>query len=171
MNIGIIGLPQTGKRTLFELLVGAGSGHRADASKTIRGVAEVQDARLDVLVGMYNPKKETHARIDMELPPKIEEGAVSQGDIFRDLAEVEAFVHVVRAFEDDAIYHVRGSLDPLRDIDYVNSEFILHDLVFIEKRLQKLEKDLMKVKDTGYGEEGEIHWWGLLDGNTPEVEK
>jgi len=147
MNIGIIGLPQTGKRTLFELLVGAGAPQRADASKSIRGIAQVQDARFDELVRRYVPKKESRARIEVILPPKIEEGTVSHGDIFRDLAEVEVFVHVVRAFEDDAVYHVKGSLDPARDIDYVNSEFILHDLVFIEKRTAKLEKDLMKVKD------------------------
>ena len=147
MNIGIVGLPQTGKRTLFELLVGPGAPQRTDASKSIRGIAQVQDARFDRLVKIYVPKKETRARIEVILPPKIEEGAVSQGDIFRDLAEVDVFVHVVRAFEDDAVYHAKGSLDPQRDIDYVNSEFILHDLMFIEKRTEKLEKELMKVKD------------------------
>lgn len=147
MNIGIIGLPQTGKKTLFELLVGAGSvPAQTDVRKAIRGVADVMDPRFDRLVEMYSPKKNARARIDIVLPPKIEEGSVSEGDIFRDLADVEVFCHVVRAFEDDAVYHASGSVDPVRDVDYVNTEFILHDLVFLEKRLERLEKDLSKVK-------------------------
>ncbi|MCZ6765437.1 MAG: DUF933 domain-containing protein [bacterium] len=147
MNIGIIGLPQTGKKTLFELLVGAGSVPvQTDVRKAIRGVADVMDPRFDRLIEMYSPKKKAQARIDIVLPSKIEEGSVSEGDIFRDLADVEVFCHVVRAFEDDAVYHVSGSLDPVRDVDYVNTEFILHDLVFLEKRLERLEKDLSKVK-------------------------
>lgn len=156
MNIGIIGLPQTGKKTLFELLVGPGTAHRGDGTKMVRGVASVQDARFDELVRLYKPKKETRARIDVVLPTRIEEGAVSQGDIFRDLAEVEAFVHVVRVFEDDAVYHAKGSIDAARDIDYVNAEFILHDLVFVEKRLERLDKELMKVKDKSGEKEREL---------------
>lgn len=157
MNIGIIGLPQTGKRTLFELLVGPGSAeHHADAKKTLRGVAEVQDPRFDKFVAVYNPKKQTRARIEILLPQKIEERAVSEGDIFRDLSEVEAFCHVVRAFESDTVYHSKGSVDPRRDIDFVNSEFILHDLLFIEKRLERLERDLGKVKDERMQKEREI---------------
>jgi hypothetical protein len=117
MNIGIIGLPQTGKKTLFKLLVGSGAlDHQSDPGRTARGVAEIQDPRFDELVHIYEPRKQTRARMDMLLPPKIEEHAVSEADIFRDLAEVEVFCHVVRAFEDDAVYHVSGSVDPLRDI-------------------------------------------------------
>lgn len=146
MNIGIIGLPQTGKKTLFNLLTGAGQSPRADSKGTIRGVADVLDPRFDRLVSLYNPKKRTPARMDFLVPPKIEEKSVSQGDIFRDLADVDVFCHVVRAFQDDAIYHTFGSVDPVRDIEYVNAEFLLHDLLFVEKRLERLEKDLMKVK-------------------------
>jgi hypothetical protein len=148
MNIGIIGLPQTGKKTLFELLVGKGSMVPPGAAHAIvRGVAEVQDARFDALVKLYAPKKITRARVEILLPPRIEERAVSEGDIFRDLAEVEAFCHVVRAFEDESVYHAMGSVDPMRDIDYVNGEFILHDLLFVEKRIERIERDLKKVKD------------------------
>jgi len=157
MNIGIIGLPQTGKKTLFELLVGPGSVPvHADARKTIRGVADVMDPRFDRLVEMYSPKKNTPARIDFVLPPKIEEGSVSQGDIFRDLAEVEVFCHVARAFEDESVYHTSGSVDPVRDVDYVNTEFILHDLVFLEKRIERLEKDLSKVKSESGARERDL---------------
>lgn len=146
MNVGIIGLPQTGKKTLFELLVGKTPADGGEQRKTVRGVAEVRDTRFDDLLALYKPKKESRARLDILLPQKIEEASVTQGDIFRDLGEVEVFCHVVRAFQDDAIYHTFGSVDPARDIDYVNGEFLLHDLVFVEKRIERLDKDLQKVK-------------------------
>ena len=169
MNIGIIGLPQTGKRALFELLVGKGSAStHADHRTVVRGVAEVQDPRFDALVDLYSPKKTTRARVDVMLLPKIEERAVSEADVFKDLAEVEAFCHVVRAFENDAVYHASGSIDPERDIDFVNAEFILHDLLFVEKRLDRIEKDLQKVKNDRLQKEREI----LLKLRTPlESEK
>ncbi len=157
MNIGIIGLPQTGKKKLFQLLVGKGSlGENTDPKKTLRGVAEVLDDRFESLVEIYSPKKQTRARVEILLPQKIEEQSVSKGDIFKDLAEVEVFCHVVRAFEDDSIYHMWGSVDPVRDIDYVNTEFVLHDLVFVEKRMGRIEKDLMKVKDKSAARELEL---------------
>ena len=89
MNIGIIGFPQTGKKTLFELLTGARTDVRPDANKVVRGVADVLDPRFDKLVQLYGPKKESRARMEIVLPPRIEERSVSQGDIFKDLAEVE----------------------------------------------------------------------------------
>jgi ribosome-binding ATPase len=157
MNIGIIGLPQTGKKTLFKLLVGGGAlEHRGDVTKTARGVAEILDPRFDSLVKIYSPKKLSRARVDVLLPQKIEENAVSKGDIFRDLAEVEVFCHVVRAFQNDSIYHIWGAIDPLRDIDYVNTEVVLHDLIFVEKRLQRIEKDLKKLKDEHEVKEREL---------------
>ncbi len=157
MNIGIIGLPQTGKKSLFELLAGRGTAHgRGEGRKTVRGVAEVQDPRFDRVVSIYSPKKQSRARMDILLPPTIEERAVTEGDIFRDLAEVEVFCHVVRAFANDAVYHVSGSVDPGRDIAFVNTEFVLHDLLFIEKRLKRLDKDLMKKKDDAGKREKEL---------------
>jgi len=157
MNIGIIGLPQTGKKTLFTLLVGKGAlEHRGDPAKTARGVADIVDPRFDTLVRIYAPKKYTRARVDVLLPQKIEEHSVSKGDIFHDLAEVEVFCHVVRVFQNDSIYHIWGSIDPLRDIDYVNTEFVLHDLIFVEKRLDRIEKDLRKIKDEHAVKEKEV---------------
>jgi GTP-binding protein YchF len=148
MNIGIIGLPQAGKKTLYGLLVGrTAMEHRGDPAKTARGVAEVKDSRLDILFDIYEPKKLQRARVDILLPRKIEEQSISKGDIFRDLAEVDVFCHVVRGFKDDSVYHMWGSVDPVRDIDYVNAEFILHDQIFVEKRIGKIEKDLRKFKN------------------------
>jgi len=139
-------LPQTGKKALFELLTGHKPSENEVASgKPIHGVAEIRDSRFDELVAMYKPKKEVRARIELELLPKIEKDAISKGDIFEDIAEVDALCHVVRAFKDDSIYHVSGSVDPKRDIDAINSELLLHDLIFIEKRFERLDK---KVKQT-----------------------
>ncbi len=148
MNIGIIGLPQTGKKTLFALLVGKSAlEHRGDPTKTARGVAEILDPRFDRLLEIYAPKKRTRAQVEILLPQRVEEQSVSKGDIFNNLAEVEVFCHVVRAFENDSVYHIWGNVDPVRDIDYINTEFVLHDLVFVEKRIQRIEKDLRKLKD------------------------
>jgi len=148
MKIGMIGLPQTGKKALFELLTGHKPSENEVASgKPIHGVAEIRDSRFDALVAMYKPKKEVRARIELELLPKIEKDAISKGDIFEDIAEVDALCHVVRAFKDDSIYHVSGSVDPKRDIDAINSELLLHDLIFIEKRFERLDKKVKQTKE------------------------
>jgi len=157
MNIGIIGLPQTGKKTLFGLLVGpAGLDRHTDPSKTARGVAAVKDARLEPLADVYKPKRSTQARMEFLLPRKIEDQSISKGDIFRDLAEVDVFCHVVRGFENDSVYHMWGSINPVRDIDYVNAEFVLHDLIFVEKRIEKIAKDLQKFKNDELKKEKEL---------------
>jgi ribosome-binding ATPase YchF (GTP1/OBG family) len=148
MNIGIIGLPQTGKKTLFQLLVGAGAlPPHADPRQIHRGVADVQDPRFDRLLNVYQPLKHTRARLEVQLLPKIEEDVVRKGDIFKDMREVEALCHVVRVFEDDSVYHMWGGPDPARAIEFVRSELVLHDLIFVEKRLERIESDLKKFKD------------------------
>lgn len=148
MKIGIIGLPQTGKKTLFELLTGRRpSENEAASGKPIHGIAEIRDSRFDYLVGMYKPKKEVRARIEIELLPKIEKDAISKGGIFEEMAEADALCHVVRAFKDDSIYHVSGSVEPKRDIGAINSELILHDLIFIEKRFERLDKKVKQTKE------------------------
>ncbi len=157
MKIGIIGLPQTGKKTLFELLTGHKISEKDLASgKNIKSLAEIKDPRFDRLVTMYKPKKEVRARIDIELLPKIEKDAITKGDIFKDIAETDALCHVVRAFKDDSVYHISGSVDAGRDIDSVNSELILHDLVFIEKRLERVETNLKKIKDETAAKEKDL---------------
>ena len=149
MNVGIIGLPQTGKKTLFSLLVGPrGALHaHVDQHKVQRGVADVQDPRFDKLLEIYRPKNETRARLEVQLLPKVEENAIRQGDIFKDMVQVEALCHLVRVFEDDAVYHVWGGPNPAREIEFVQHELLLHDLMFVEKRLERLESDLKKMKD------------------------
>lgn len=145
MKVGIIGLPQTGKKRLFQLLTGVKAIHQAaDPSRAITGVAEIHDPRFDVLAHMYKPRKTVRARINIDLLPRLEASSIRDGDVFRDIADVDALCHVVRAFSNDAVYHVSGSVNPARDVDTVNAELILHDLLFIEKRFERLEKSSKK---------------------------
>lgn len=148
MKIGIIGLPQTGKKTLFSLLVGpAAPGGHSDARSSVRGVAGVQDARFDRLVALYKPKRQVRARLEVTLLPAIEENSLSESGLERELGEVDAFCQVVRVFADDAVYHIWGNPDPAREVEFVHGEMVLHDLVFIEKRLERIDKSLKKGKD------------------------
>ncbi|MBI4335738.1 MAG: redox-regulated ATPase YchF, partial [Candidatus Omnitrophica bacterium] len=87
------------------------------------------------------------ARIEIELLPRLEKDTIAKGGIFKDIADTDAHCHVVRAFKNEAVYHLNGSVDPKRDIDAVNSELTLYDLIFIEKRLERLDSDLKKAKD------------------------
>jgi GTP-binding protein YchF len=148
MEIGIIGLAQTGKKTVFRLLTGVGGTDKPfDPHKSVQGVAAVEDPRFDKLLSIYSPKKQTRARIQFTLLPKIEGHNISESDVFDEMVDVDTLCHVVRVFEDDSIYHVSGSVDPGRDIDFVNSELLLHDLLFMEKRLERIENKLKKIKD------------------------
>jgi GTP-binding protein YchF len=157
MNIGIIGFPQSGKKTLFELLVGEGGvGKHGDPHKPISGVAEVVDPRFDTLVGLYAPERRVRSRLNIVLLPKIEEKTLSEGTILKEMSDVDALCHVVRMFEDDSVYHLWGTLDAGRDIDYVNNELLLHDLVFTEKRLERIRNSLKKVKDEAMLREQEL---------------
>lgn len=157
MNVGIIGLPQVGKKTLFRLLVGSGAlDHHNDPRSPARGIAEVDDKRFDRLVAMYEPRKVTRGRFEFVMLPKMEENSVSEGEIFKDMGEVEALCHVVRAFEDDTVYHMWGGLDPVREIEFVQGELVLHDLLFVEKRLERVESTLGKKKDERLAKEKAI---------------
>jgi len=156
MKIGIIGLPQTGKKTLFQILTSSELREQAGTPKPVPGTADILDPRFDKLVAMYSPKKQAMARIELVLLPKIEQETIAKGAIFRDINDVDAICHVVRAFEDDAIYHAEGSVDPLRDVEMVNSELLLHDQIFVEKRIERIETALKKIKDEDQVKELEL---------------
>ncbi len=153
MKIGIIGLPQAGKKTLFRLLTGMHGERGVDGKKVVVGTAEIKDPRFDELVRIYAPKKQVRPKIDIALIPTVEKEAIVEGTVFKDIADMDAVCHVVRAFTNEAIYHVSGSVDPQRDIDTVNAELILHDLIFIEKRLERIAKDIKKVQDQRLAQE------------------
>lgn len=147
MKVGIIGLPQTGKKTLFQILTGNEITEPSKAFKPVPGTADILDSRFNTLVDMYEPKKQVKARIDLVLLPKMEAETISRGDIFKDIADMDAICHLVRAFEDDAIYHADGSVDAIRDFEMVNSELVMHDQIFVEKRMERLEAMVKKIKD------------------------
>lgn len=147
MKVGVIGLPQTGKKTLFQILTGSEVKEQSGPPKPLPGTADILDTRFDKMVAMYSPKKEVRARVDLVLLPKMEQENISKGDIFRDIADMDAVCHVVRAFEDESIYHAAGSVDPLRDAAMVNAELIMHDQIFVEKRIERIEQLIKKKKD------------------------
>jgi len=156
MKIAIIGFPQTGKKTLFELLTHHKPSEKELAlNKPIISLAEIKDPRFDLLVSLYNPKKTVRARIDIEVLPKLEKETLAKGDVFKDIADADAICLVVRAFKDDAVYHVSGSVDAKRDIDMVNSELVLNDLMFAEKRLERIEGDVRRAQDAAVVKEKE----------------
>jgi len=148
LRIGIVGLPQTGKTTLFQILTHAHGSATGSARQEARvGVVRVPDARLDRLTEMFKPQKTVHATIEyMDMPGSVIElartGVQSQA-----LRELDALVHVVRAFENEAVPTEAGSVDPKRDIENVELELILSDLAVVEKRLERLEKDIKKQKN------------------------
>ncbi|PID43590.1 MAG: redox-regulated ATPase YchF [Proteobacteria bacterium] len=147
MKVGLIGLPQTGKKTLFQVLTGSEVREQGGVPKPVPGTADIVDPRFDRLVSLYTPKKETHARIDFVLLPKIEQETIAKGDIFQNISDVDAICHVVRAFDDASVYHAAGSVDPLRDVESVNAELLMHDQIFVEKRIERLELASKKIKD------------------------
>ncbi|MDP8216207.1 MAG: redox-regulated ATPase YchF [Candidatus Kaelpia imicola] len=148
MKIGIIGLPQAGKKTIFKLLTGYKFSEKdLTVNKVIKGFTQIRDPRFDFLSNLYKPKKQVRAKIDIELLSRVDPDSIRQGDIFENIAEFDAVCHIVRAFKDDSVYHIDGSADPRRDIENINSELVLHDLLFIEKRIERIDEAAKRVKD------------------------
>ncbi|HXU15260.1 MAG TPA: redox-regulated ATPase YchF [Terriglobales bacterium] len=156
MKTGIIGLPQVGKSSLFRILTKAhlAPGHSNPREAHV-GVAKVPDERLDKLAEMYHPKKTTHASVEYLDLGAIGQEALKESAYLGHLRQVDAVCHVVRAFEDDAIPHV-GPIDPLRDIKNVEFDLMVSDLGQIEKRLERVEKDLKKMKSPDLEKEFEL---------------
>ena len=148
LRIGIVGLSQTGKTTLFQILTRAhGGGAGGGRQEAHVGVVRVPDARLDRLSEMFRPQKTVHATVEyMDMPGSVIELART-GVQSQSLRELDALVHVVRAFEDEAVPVEGGSVNPRRDIENVELELLLSDLAVTEKRLERLEKDIKKQKN------------------------
>ena len=157
MKTGIIGLPQVGKSSLFRILTKAHLSEHAFANprEAHVGVAKVADDRLDRLAALYNPKKLTHAFVDYVDVGAIGQDALKESAYIGHLRQVDALAHVVRVFEDPAIPHV-GEIDPLRDIKNVEFDLMVSDLGQIEKRVERLEKDLKKMKAPDLEKEFEL---------------
>lgn len=175
MQIGIVGLPYTGKTTLFQTLtethIDPAALQKKDANQA---VVKVPDARLDKLTAIFNPKKKVNAVIEI-----VDLAGVQKGD--RDTAQFasqfltkvrtnDALLHVVRAFEDEAVPHVEDSIDPARDVQILEEEFMFADMAFLENRFDKLEKDIQKNKNRDDAKrELEVmkKWQATLENETP----
>jgi len=157
MKTGIIGLPQVGKTSLFRILTKAHLSEAAYSNprEAHVGVAKVPDERLDKLAALYNPKKLTHASVEYVDVGAIGQEALKESGYIGHLRNVDSLVHVVRAFQDDSIPHV-GAIDPLRDIKNVEFDLMVSDLGQIEKRMERVEKDLKKMKTPDLEKEFEL---------------
>lgn len=151
MKLGIIGLPGSGKTTIFNALTqgnaptGQSMGGRFDV---VTAVVDVHDHRVDVLSEMFKPKKTTYARITYTDIAGIQKGMGESGGmsgaLLNHLAGLDGFVHVVRAFESELAPHPDGRVDPARDLEAVDTEFLLNDLGVVERRIEKLQDGLRK---------------------------
>ncbi|MBZ0305405.1 MAG: redox-regulated ATPase YchF [Anaerolineae bacterium] len=155
MRLGIIGLPNSSKTTIFNALTGLNRPTGAVSSGQIEvfnAVVNVPDERVDKLSAMYEPKKTVYATVTFSDIAGIDKGfgeSGLSGQLKNELAQVDGFVHVIRAFEDDAVPHPYITIDPKRDVEMVDTEFILSDLIMIEKKIERLQSDLNRASKAG----------------------
>jgi len=140
MKIGIIGLPQAGKRTLFTLLTGRVVSETRKAEESLDGVASIRDERVDVLAGICKPERTVYAENHFTLCPDVAIGATARHWV-EAARRCDLLCLVVRAFESDQVFHPLGSVDAARDRAHLASELILADMELVERRLERLAKE------------------------------
>jgi GTP-binding protein YchF len=153
MKLGLIGLPMSGKTTIFNALTGSNRPTAVAVPGKLDiqvAVVDVPDPRLEPLAAMFNPRKVVPAKITYAdiggLAKGISEGGLS-GPFRNELAQMDGFLHVIRAFENPNVPHPEGSLDPQRDLDLLDAEFLLADQLVVEKRIEKLNEEMQRGKD------------------------
>lgn len=152
MQIGLVGLQFSGKTTLFNTLsLQEYDPELAAKEETKVEVVKVPDERLDHLTQIFNPKKQVNAVIEFFDIPGLkmsEEGKVKITSSFlNNVKNNDALLYVIRKFDDETVPHPMNTIDPLRDIQFLETEFLLHDLAFFESWIEKLKKDIQKMKD------------------------
>ena len=149
MRLGIIGLPQCGKTTLYNALTRATqpTGIASGKVEVHTGVVDVPDARLDKLEQIFKPPKKVYAKVTFADIAGLDGSAAKDGIsgvLLNHLTQMDGFIHVVRCFDDESVPHSMGSIDAQRDIQAMDGEFILHDLITVERRLEKLADERSK---------------------------
>ena len=145
MKIGLVGLNQTGKTTLFQLLTGREEGGQAAAAKgsANAGTGIVPDSRIDFLSALYRPKKTTYAKIDLidvaGFSVSGENRNSGAAKFLNDVRPCDALVHVLRAFQSDTVTHEMGEVDPARDLEAVETEMLFADLELVERRIERIK--------------------------------
>jgi len=146
MKTAIIGLPMVGKTSLFTILTGVHEAAKVGNLEARVGITKVPDARVDALAKLYQPPKITYATVEYLDFPSISKEALRDPSYLASLRVADALAHVLRVFESDTVPHEKGSVDPLRDFEDVETELMLSDLVVVEKRMERVEKDRRKIK-------------------------
>jgi GTP-binding protein YchF len=156
MKTAIVGLPMVGKTSLFTILTGVHEATRVGLMEARVGVARVPDPRVEALAEIFQPPKITHATVEYLDFPAVSREALRNPSYLAGLRNVDAVAQVLRVFEDESVPHEHGSINPLRDADELEAEFLLSDLVVVEKRLERLEKDRKKIKSPELDKEFEL---------------
>src|SRR6476619_5259020 len=169
MKTAIIGLPMTGKTSLFTILTGVHQETRIGSTAVRTGVAKVPDQRLNELAKLFEPTKVTHAVVEYLDMPSVSKETLRDPAYVARLRVADAFAHVLRLFGDETVPHEKGSVDPMRDLEDVEVELVLSDLMVVEKRLERLEKDRKKIKDPNLDREFALleKCKALLEADTP----
>jgi GTP-binding protein YchF len=149
MRLGIIGLPQSGKTTIFNAVTKGNSPISISAGRVQvnTAVIDVPDARVDRLAEIFHPRKSIYAKITYADIAGLDGSAGKSGisgSLLNQLTQMDGFIHVLRCFEDANVPHQEGSVDPVRDLNMMDTEFILNDLVFVERKLERLADERRK---------------------------
>src|SRR5215467_7765067 len=156
MKTAIVGLPMVGKTSLFTILTGVHEAARVGSMEARVGISKVPDARLEELAKLFEPPKVTHATVEYLDFPAISKEALRDPSYLASLRVVDALAHVLRVFESDTVPHEKGSVDAARDFEDVEIELILTDLVVVEKRMERVDKDRKKIKSQEMDREFEL---------------
>ncbi len=146
MKTAIIGLPMVGKTSLFAILTGVHEAARMGMMEVRVGMTKVPDLRLVELAKIFDPPKVTHATVEYLDFPAVSKEALRDPSYLASMRVADALAHVLRLFPSDTVPHEKGSVDPIRDLEDVEMELILSDLVVVEKRMERLDKDRKKIK-------------------------